>query len=58
MEFYLIFYIIGIWIPAILANNYRLPDAIVPENYRLEIITHLGDNNNFTFTGDVWIKVR
>lgn len=38
--------------------NYRLPDDIYPEYYRLEILTNLADyNDNFTFEGRVWIQV-
>lgn len=38
--------------------NYRLPEDIYPEYYRLEILTNLADyNDNFTFDGRVWIQV-
>lgn len=39
-------------------DSYRLPTAITPENYRLEVITHLNDTEGFTFRGIVWITVR
>lgn len=39
-------------------NNYRLPRSITPENYKLEIFTHLNDTEGFIFRGIVTIKVR
>lgn len=36
--------------------NYRLPTAVRPEHYKLEVLTHLGDDG-FKFFGKVWIKV-
>lgn len=39
-------------------DSYRLPTAITPENYRLEVITHLNDTEGFIFRGIVWITVR
>lgn len=38
-------------------DSYRLPTAITPENYRLEVITHLNDTEGFLFRGVVWITV-
>lgn len=38
-------------------NNYRLPTAITPENYNLEIFTHLNDSEGFLFRGFVEITV-
>lgn len=38
--------------------SYRLPDNLLPEYYRVDIITNLADlNQNFTFEGKVWIQV-
>ncbi|CAG9861266.1 unnamed protein product [Phyllotreta striolata] len=42
---------------ACLASAYRLPDDVKPEHYKLEIISHLGEKNNFDFDGKVWILV-
>lgn len=39
-------------------DSYRLPTAVSPENYRLEVITHLNDTEGFAFKGIVWITVR
>ncbi|XP_018334412.1 aminopeptidase N [Agrilus planipennis] len=41
-------------------KNGQLPGNIVPENYNLEIITHLADDEHdkFTFEGKVIIRVR
>lgn len=39
-------------------DSYRLPTAVTPENYRLEVITHLNDTEGFAFRGVVWITVR
>lgn len=39
-------------------DSYRLPTAITPENYRLEVVTHLNDTEGFVFRGIVWITVR
>lgn len=39
-------------------DNYRLPQSITPENYKLEIFTHLNDSEGFTFKGIVEITVR
>lgn len=39
-------------------DEYRLPQAVVPENYKLAILTHLGpEENNFKFIGEVKIEV-
>lgn len=39
-------------------DNYRLPQSVVPENYKLDILTHLGpEENNFKFIGEVKIDV-
>ena len=38
-------------------DNYRLPTAVIPENYKLEVTTHLGDKEGFTFKGNVLITV-
>lgn len=39
-------------------DEYRLPQAVVPENYKLDILTHLGpEENNFKFIGQVKIDV-
>ncbi|XP_057659447.1 aminopeptidase N-like [Diorhabda carinulata] len=37
---------------------YRLPNDVLPEHYKLEIISYLGEEeNNFNFDGKVWITV-
>jgi hypothetical protein len=36
---------------------YRLPKTFHPENYKLQVITHLNDEKGFKFFGKVWIKV-
>lgn len=38
-------------------DSYRLPTAITPENYKLEVTTHLNDTEGFLFRGVVWITV-
>ena len=38
-------------------DSYRLPTSITPENYKLEVITHLNDTEGFIFRGVVWITV-
>lgn len=38
-------------------DSYRLPSAVTPENYKLEVITHLNDTEGFVFRGVVWITV-
>jgi hypothetical protein len=39
-------------------DNYRLPLTITPENYKLDIFTHLNDSEGFAFKGIVSITVR
>lgn len=40
------------------SSNYRLPKSIHPEHYRVEILTHLNDDDQgFKYYGKVWIKV-
>nr|XP_022919862.1 aminopeptidase N-like [Onthophagus taurus] len=41
-----------------IAKSYRLPTSVIPDTYKLEIITNLGDRNNFNFTGRVWINLN
>lgn len=41
----------------IVYDSYRLPTAITPENYKLEVTTHLNDTEGFMFRGVVWITV-
>lgn len=38
-------------------DEYRLPTALTPEHYKLEVITHLGDADGFKFNVNVRIKV-
>lgn len=38
-------------------DSYRLPTTVTPENYKLEVITHLNDTEGFLFRGAVWITV-
>lgn len=38
-------------------DSYRLPTAVTPENYKLNVITHLNDTEGFIFKGSVWITV-
>lgn len=38
-------------------DSYRLPTAVTPENYKLEVITHFNDTEGFLFRGAVWITV-
>ncbi|XP_050507042.1 aminopeptidase N-like [Diabrotica virgifera virgifera] len=39
-------------------NCYRLPKDVIPENYKLEIISNLGaPKDSFNFDGKVWITV-
>ncbi|CAG9818441.1 unnamed protein product [Phaedon cochleariae] len=40
----------------LLVDAYRLPTNVLPENYKLEIISYLGQKDNFSFDGNVWIK--
>uniref|UniRef100_A0A1B6D6B8 Aminopeptidase n=1 Tax=Clastoptera arizonana TaxID=38151 RepID=A0A1B6D6B8_9HEMI len=37
--------------------SYRLPGNVIPKHYVLDIITNL-DEDNFSFQGNVWIKVK
>lgn len=39
------------------ADGYRLPNDVFPEHYKLEIISYLGEEDNFNFNGKVWIQV-
>lgn len=38
-------------------NVFRLPENVHPLHYKLRIVTHLGDEEGFKFTGKVSIKV-
>lgn len=38
-------------------DSYRLPTSITPENYKLNVVTHLNDTEGFIFRGSVWITV-
>ncbi|CAH0554039.1 unnamed protein product [Brassicogethes aeneus] len=37
---------------------YRLPNNVIPENYNLEILCHLGEKDNFGFDGHVKIQTH
>ncbi|KAL1491457.1 hypothetical protein ABEB36_012054 [Hypothenemus hampei] len=37
-------------------SGYRLPKNVMPESYRLEIVTPFGEKDNFHFQGKVWIE--
>ena len=39
-------------------DSYRLPTAVTPENYKLDVTTHLNETEGFLFRGSVWITVR
>lgn len=39
-------------------ENYRLPRTVLPEFYKLNIFTHINDDEGFKFYGDVRIKVH
>lgn len=39
-------------------DHYRLPTSVRPEHYRLEIVTHLDDENGFEFSGLVGITIN
>ncbi|XP_070497871.1 aminopeptidase N-like [Chironomus tepperi] len=39
-------------------DNYRLPSSVVPENYKLDIFTHLNDSEGFIFRGIVEITLN
>lgn len=43
--------------PIGLPHDFRLPESVKPEHYKLEIVTHLGDEDGYSFSGKVWIKV-
>uniref|UniRef100_A0A1B0GH90 Secreted protein n=1 Tax=Lutzomyia longipalpis TaxID=7200 RepID=A0A1B0GH90_LUTLO len=36
---------------------YNLPGDIIPERYRLAVVTHINDDEGFRFTGKVWISL-
>lgn len=39
-------------------ENYRLPKSLYPSYYKLQVVTHLDDDEKeFTFNGKVWIKL-
>lgn len=38
-------------------TSYRLPTAFRPEHYGLQVLTHLGDEKGFMFSGRVLIRV-
>lgn len=38
-------------------TSYRLPTAFKPEHYDLQVLTHLGDERGYVFSGRVLIKV-
>lgn len=38
-------------------TSYRLPTAFRPEHYGLQVLTHLGDDKGFMFSGRVLIRV-
>lgn len=38
-------------------HKYRLPTTFNPEHYKVKVLTHLGDNDGFKFSGRVWIKM-
>lgn len=39
-------------------EKYRLPRTVLPELYKLNIFTHINDEEGFKFYGDVRIKVH
>lgn len=39
-------------------EKYRLPRTVLPEFYKLNIFTHINDDEGFKFYGDVRIKVH
>lgn len=39
------------------AAGYRLPKDVFPEHYKLEVISYLGEKDNFDFDGKIWIQV-
>lgn len=44
-------------VSCVFVDGYRLPKDVFPEHYKLEVITHLGEKDNFSFEGKVWIQV-
>lgn len=42
---------------ALPSEVYRLPRSIFPEYYKLNVFTHINDDEGFKFIGDVSIKV-
>ncbi|KAG5878428.1 hypothetical protein JTB14_026301 [Gonioctena quinquepunctata] len=42
----------------VVVNGYRLPKDVIPEHYKLEIISYLGEKDNFNFDGKVWIQTK
>ncbi|XP_063912519.1 aminopeptidase N-like isoform X2 [Zophobas morio] len=45
------------WIFVFSVNCYRLPTNVIPTYYKVQILSHLGEPNNFNFDGQVWIQV-
>ncbi|XP_015838559.2 aminopeptidase N isoform X1 [Tribolium castaneum] len=41
----------------VIINSYRLPTSVLPTNYKLQILSHLGGPNNFDFEGKVTIQL-
>lgn len=39
-------------------EKYRLPKSIRPDYYKLNVLTHINDDEGFKFIGDVAIKVN
>lgn len=39
-------------------GGYRLPKDVFPEHYKLEVISYLGEKDNFNFDGKVWIEIN
>lgn len=40
------------------AELFRLPRTVLPEYYKLNVFTHINDEEGFKFFGDVLIKVQ
>ncbi|KAK4881205.1 hypothetical protein RN001_004524 [Aquatica leii] len=57
MIFWVIVCVSGIWLADVLGKDYRLPTAIKPEYYDLEIITYISEDS-YSFSGRVMIKVK
>ncbi|RZC35732.1 aminopeptidase N-like [Asbolus verrucosus] len=52
------FYFIICWIcVSSSVSSYRLPSIVIPSHYKLEILSYLGEPENFNFDGKVWIQV-